>query len=430
MEFKQTPQIVIIGLGYVGLPLAVALAKHFPVMGFDINKERIKELQHHTDRTREITSEILKASPLQVTTQLSEIQQKDIYIVTVPTPVDEAFLPDLTALSKASETVGKALRKGSIVIYESTVYPGVTEEFCGPILEQHSGLKSGIDFFLGYSPERINPGDKHHTLENITKVVSGQTPIVAEYLRMIYGRLNHDNIFVAKNIKTAEAAKVIENAQRDINIAFVNEITTILGKLKLSIYDVLEAAETKWNFLKFQPGLVGGHCIGVDPYYLAYLSRQLEHEPEVILAGRRINESMGSTIAHCIHQELMNMTPKNTRQKILVLGLTFKENIPDLRNTKVIDLIHSLKQKGHELDIHDAMADPGEAEMLYNLNLMKEFPHKGNYDCIIGAVPHRFYQEFGPEDFQKLLNTNGLIADIKKMWKHIPIPEGISYWSL
>ncbi len=347
---------------------------------------------------------------------------------------------------------------GPIVVYESTVYPGVTEDFCSPILEKASGLKSGRDFFLGYSPERVNPGDKHHTVERITKVVSGQTPVVADLLKRIYGSINNGNIFVAANIKTAEAAKVIENAQRDINIAFVNEITTIVGKLNLSIYDVLEAAQTKWNFLKFYPGLVGGHCIGVDPYYLAHCARTLDHEPEVILSGRRTNENMGLFIASMIDGKLKviaknaeNLAQKtdklrtdalikekipsepNIKGRILVLGLTFKEDIPDLRNTKVTDVINELKIRGYQIDVHDIMADPKEAKSLLKIDLLDNLDFVSDYDCIVGAVAHKDYQNFGLQDFTRLLKPTGMIADIKYMWKSLrtmELPQGISYWVL
>ncbi len=429
MAPKTEYKIAIVGLGYVGLPLAVALAKKFTVTGFDIDEKRIAELKTGYDRTKEIGATVLQNSTLKVTSDKTQLQSQDVYIVTVPTPVTHDNLPDLLPLKKASEMLGKALGKNAIVVYESTVYPGVTEDFCGPILEEVSGLKAGSDFYLGYSPERINPGDKKHTIDQITKVVSGQTPEVAEHLKTIYGAINNGNIFVAKNIKTAEAAKVIENAQRDINIAFVNEIATIVSKLGLSIYDVLDAAKTKWNFLNFQPGLVGGHCIGVDPYYLAECARKLDHEPEVILAGRRTNEEMAHFIAASIHQKLQDIS-HNTKAHILVLGLTFKEDIPDLRNTKVIDVIRSLKEFGHTVDVHDPLADPKEAEIHYELKLSPDLFAKGDYDCILGAVSHQPYLALSAADFQKLIRPNGLIADIKNMWKEILFSPQISYWTL
>jgi len=427
---NNNPKIAVIGLGYVGLPLAVGLARHFEVTGFDIDQTRIEQLKGGFDRTSEIEENILKKTSLRFTSSVSDLKGKNVFIVTVPTPVTDDNLPDLTPLEKASTTVAQALSKNCIVVYESTVYPGVTEEFCGPILEKVSGLKVGQDFYLGYSPERINPGDKLHTIDRITKVVAGQTPAVAETLKKIYGAINNGNIFVAKNIKTAEAAKVIENAQRDINIAFINEIATIVGKIGLSVYDVLNAANTKWNFLQFQPGLVGGHCIGVDPYYLAHCARELNHEPEVILAGRRINESMGQFVANAIHEKLEKITGNQSKSKILILGLTFKEDIPDLRNTKVIGVIDHLKNLGHSVDIHDAFADPIDAEFHLNLKLLATLENAENYDCIIGAVAHKPYLGITSDTFKQMLKPKGLVADIKNMWRDIPLPNGIEYWTL
>lgn len=432
-EYQQSlgfqPKITIIGLGYVGLPLAIALSHHFSVIGFDINATRIQELKAGYDRTNEISAEKLQTSTLKLTYNIQEIKQQDIYIVTVPTPVTHDHLPDLLPLQKASETVGSVLEKNAIVVYESTVYPGVTEDFCGPILERLSGLKAGKDFFLGYSPERINPGDTEHTVERITKVVSGQTPEIAEKLKQMYGAVNKGNIFIAANIKTAEAAKVIENAQRDINIAFINEIAIIVGKLGLSVYDVLEAASTKWNFLNFKPGLVGGHCIGVDPYYLAYCARKLHHEPDVLLAGRRTNENMGPYLAKRVNDELLALGI-TAPARILILGITFKEDIPDLRNTKVIDVINQLKDLGHTVDVHDTQAHAEEAEKYLGLKLLKTFKDVGNYDCVIGAVPHKAYLALSAKELQKLLKPKGLIADFKNIWPKIVLPKDLHYWSI
>ncbi len=424
------PKIAVIGLGYVGLPLAVALVHRFSVTGFDIDKKRIEELKSGFDRTHEIEESVLKTITLHCTDDLNDLHNQDVYIVTVPTPVTEENTPDLGPLQKASEMIGRYLKKNAIVVFESTVYPGVTEEFCGPILERVSGLKAGVDFYLGYSPERINPGDKVHTINRITKVVAGQTPEIAEKLKIIYGTINQDNIFVAKNIKTAEAAKVIENAQRDINIAFINEVATIAAKLDLSVYDILDAANTKWNFLPFQPGLVGGHCIGVDPYYLAHCARALQHEPEVILAGRRINESMGNFIALSVHEKLQKINPNTLSKHILILGLTFKEGIPDLRNTKVLDVINHLKKLGHTVDVHDPLADPNEAKTHLGIDLLTSFSQLKNYDCIVGTVPHQPYLQLTVEDFQKFLTPKGLIADIKNMWKRVKLPPDFTYWTL
>lgn len=430
MASNTNPKIAIIGLGYVGLPLAVALSHHFSVTGFDIDLKRITELKGNVDRTREIEASVLKVTTMHFTSNPEELRAHDVYIVTVPTPVTDNNLPDLMPLQKASETIGKVLSKDAIVVYESTVYPGVTEDFCGPVLETSSGLKAGKDFYLGYSPERINPGDKLHTIDKITKVVAGQTPGVAEQLKQIYGAINHNNIFVAKNIKTAEAAKVIENAQRDINIAFINEIATIVGKLGLSVYDVLDAANTKWNFLNFQPGLVGGHCIGVDPYYLAHCARNLQHEPEVILAGRRINETMGNTLALSIHQKLKDIDSNKAKAKILVLGLTFKEDIPDLRNTKVIGVITALQKLGHTVDVHDPLAEPLQAKSHLDIELLPNLSDVSGYDCVIGAVAHQPYLAFTSQDFKKLLTPNGLIADIKQLWRNTERPAEMHYWTL
>lgn len=430
MNADNHPKIAIIGLGYVGLPLAIALARHFSVTGFDIDEQRIAELKNGNDRTHEIHSAVLKTTTINFISNPTELHTHDVYIVTVPTPVTDDHLPDLLPLQKASETIAKTLTKNAIVVYESTVYPGVTEDFCSPILEAGSGLKAGQDFYLGYSPERINPGDKLHTIDKITKVVSGQTPEVAEKLKMIYGSINQGNIFVAQNIKTAEAAKVIENAQRDINIAFMNEIATIVGKLGLSVYDVLDAANTKWNFLHFQPGLVGGHCIGVDPYYLAHCARKLQLNPEVILAGRDINETMSNTIAKAIHQKLQQIDANKNKAKILILGLTFKEDIPDLRNTKVIDVIKNLHTLGHTVDVHDPLADQTVAKNHLGIDLLPNLFEASAYDCIIGAVAHHPYLKLTVTDFKKLLVPNGLIADIKNMWRNTKRPEGMHYWTL
>jgi UDP-N-acetyl-D-glucosamine/UDP-N-acetyl-D-galactosamine dehydrogenase len=423
-------KICVIGLGYVGLPLAVALAKRFDVTGFDINTTRIDELKNGTDRTREIETHDLKKSTIKLTTSSVDLKGHDIFIVTVPTPVDDKNLPDLTPVIKASETVGKALEQGNIVVYESTVYPGVTEDICGPILEKISGLKCGSDFYLGYSPERINPGDKEHTVDRITKVVAGQTQEVALRLAEIYGSMNKGNIFVAANIKTAEAAKVIENAQRDINIAFINEITLIFQKVGISVFDVLEAAGTKWNFLKFAPGLVGGHCIGVDPFYLSHCARMLGHNPEIILSGRRINDSMGKYVGDSIADRVRPTVDYGKTPKVLVLGLTFKENIPDLRNTKVIDVIETLKSHGHEVHVHDGHADPLEAKKYYNLDILSALPSAGNFDAVIAAVPHEEYLSLDEAMLSKLVKKGGLVADLKGVWRKLDLEqEGFKRWT-
>jgi UDP-N-acetyl-D-galactosamine dehydrogenase len=425
---KGNLQIAVVGLGYVGLPLAAALAKSFSVIGYDVNKDRVQELLKGIDHTGEVEEETLRTSRLRVTASLPDINHCNFFIVTVPTPVDSENKPDLLPLEKACEAVGSLLKSGDVVVFESTVYPGVTEEHCGAHLEKKSGLKAGKDFFLGYSPERINPGDKVHTVDKITKVVAGQTSEVAKLLEHVYGKVNNNNIFVAKNIKTAEAAKVIENTQRDINIAFINEITAIFQKLDMSVYDVLEAAGTKWNFLKFQPGLVGGHCIGVDPYYLSYCAEQLGHTPEIILAGRRINEKMSHFIGDCIDFQLKKLL-KGQKGKILILGVTFKEDVPDLRNSKVIDLISYLRKCHYDVDVHDSLADPQEAQDHYQIQIKTTLEKMSAYDCIVGAVPHRCYRDLTHDKLASLLKKPGLIVDIKNMWAPLSL-EGVTYWSL
>jgi UDP-N-acetyl-D-galactosamine dehydrogenase len=431
MSKPSTDSIVVIGLGYVGLPLAIALAKNFTVTGFDINETRIHALKNGIDKTGEVSAEALRNSTLQLTADETAISRKSVYIVTVPTPVTKDNEPDLTPLKSATQIIGKALGPKAIVVYESTVYPGVTEDFCGPLLEKHSGLVCGKDFFLGYSPERINPGDTVHTVSKITKVISGQTSAVITKLTHIYGSINKNNLFVAKNIKTAEAAKVIENTQRDINIAFINEVAIIMNKLGLSVYDVLDAANTKWNFLPFQPGLVGGHCIGVDPYYLAKCAEQLNHTPKVILAGRNTNESMSQFLADSIHDALKAHTESlPTTQKLLILGLTFKENVPDFRNTKIVDLMHHLQHYGYSVDVHDSCADPADVKRFLGIDLITRLDALSVYDCVIGAVPHTGYREFSTETFEKILKPQGLIADIKQLWRDVLLPKNCFYWCL
>lgn len=417
-------RLSIIGLGYVGLPLAIALARHFPTTGYDISKRRISELRDGTDRTHEIASEVLRASALKMATDDAEIAGSDVFIVTVPTPVDSNNRPDLGAVLAACKTVGRRLTKNGIVVFESTVYPGVTEDVCGPALEAASGLVCGRDFFLGYSPERINPGDREHTVERITKVIAGQTPAVADVLRTVYGAINGGNLFVARNIKTAEAAKVIENAQRDINIAFINEVTMIFQKLGLSAHDVLDAASTKWNFLRFTPGLVGGHCIGVDPFYLAHRALEVGHDPEIILAGRRINEGMGGYVAQCVDERVAR------RSRILVLGLTFKENVPDLRNSKVVDIVAGLREAGHEVIVHDPLASSEEALEHYGIHMATTLDGIGVADAVVGAVGHSVYTDFTPSTFERLLKPQGLVADVKAIWRHLELPAGIRRWEL
>ncbi len=416
----EKPRIAVIGLGYVGLPLAVGLAAHFDTIGFDVDRTRVAELKTHHDRTGEVTAAKLSKAGLKVFDDESALANGiDIFIVTVPTPVDLENQPDLTAIVAASETVGRVLKPGAVVVYESTVYPGVTEDVCGPALERVSGLFCGKDFFLGYSPERINPGDTEHTIDRIAKVVAGQTEAVAETLRRIYGAVNGGDIFVAKDIRTAEAAKVIENAQRDVNIAFVNEIAIIFGRMGLSVYDVLDAANTKWNFLPFTPGLVGGHCIGVDPFYLAHAAKAHGYDPRVILSGRRINDSMGLHVADRIDELLPGPS------KVLVLGITFKENVPDIRNSKVVDLIRRLQSWDHDVTVCDPHADPVETKDDYDIDIVGA--PGGPYDCVIGAVPH---DAFLTLNLDSVLVKGGTVADLKRIWRGKALPKGLRYWSL
>jgi UDP-N-acetyl-D-galactosamine dehydrogenase len=412
-------KIAVIGLGYVGLPLAVALSKNFEVLGYDLNTDRISELENGLDKTLEISTEDLKKSSLKYSSNIDDAKNYDIFIVTVPTPVDEDNHPDLHCLESASKTLGKIIGKNSIVVYESTVYPSVTEDFCMPILEQESGLKGGIDFFVGYSPERINPGDRQHTVDKITKIVSGQTTEVAQILAKIYGSINNDNIFIAKNIKTAEAAKVIENAQRDINIAFINEVTTIFNKMGISIYDVLDAASTKWNFLRFTAGLVGGHCIGVDPYYLAKIASDIGHNPDVILSGRRTNEAMSTTLAQIV-DEILNKNDIGLDSKILILGITFKENVPDLRNTKVTDFVNFMHTLGYNrIEIHDPMVDFSQLNgLIGGVQFHTNFDKLKDFDAVIGLVPHNQYLDFSQDFLKELINPKGLLIDLKGIWRN------------
>jgi UDP-N-acetyl-D-galactosamine dehydrogenase len=406
-------RVVVIGLGYVGLPLAVALAQHHETTGLDIDQRRIDEIAAGHDRTGEIEPAKLEKSTLTLLADPALCPAADFYIVTVPTPIDAANRPDLGMVEAASRSVAAmlpaAIAEGRVpvIVYESTVYPGVTEEICGPILEAGSGLKCGSDFYLGYSPERINPGDREHTIDKITKVVAGQTPEVLERVAALYGAITSGGVFRAKSIKAAEAAKVIENAQRDINIAFMNEITQIFAAMELSVWDVLEAARTKWNFMPFAPGLVGGRCIGVDPYYLSHRAEELGLDPHVILAGRKINDSMASWVGERLH------AARGKRPgSVLMLGLTFKENIPDLRNSKVADLVSTLGRLGHAVTVHDPHADAAEARREYGIPLVVDALTR-TYDLVVLAVPHREYIEKGGEALRALVADGGTLADLK-----------------
>lgn len=402
-------KIAIIGLGYVGLPLAVEFGKKIQVVGFDINKERIGELQGGFDRTREVDADELKSSKgLSYSSELSDLKDVTCYIVTVPTPVDEFKTPDLRPLQSASKTVGSVLKKGDIVIYESTVYPGCTEEICVPVLEKTSGLKFNVDFFCGYSPERINPGDKVHRVTTIKKVTSGSTPEVAEKVDQLYKKIITAGTHKASSLKVAEAAKVIENSQRDINIAFVNELALIFDRIGIDTHEVLEAAGTKWNFLPFKPGLVGGHCIGVDPYYLTYKAESVGHHSEVILSGRRINDNMGIYIANTVIKLMAKNNLPINQANVLMLGITFKENCPDIRNSKVVDVIHELQSFGTQIDIYDPQADAEEVKHEYGLSLVEK-PNK-KYHAIVLAVSH---SEFLELDLQPISHPNAVVYDVK-----------------
>ncbi len=410
-------RLAIIGLGYVGLPLAVEFGKKYEVVGFDINKSRIEELKSGFDRTLEVDEANLKSSTnLSYSCDKEELKSCNVFIVTVPTPVDAHKRPDLTPLVKASETVGYALKKGDVVIYESTVYPGCTEEKCVPVLEKVSGLVFNEDFFCGYSPERINPGDKEHTVTKILKVTSGSTPEIADMVDALYASIITAGTHKASSIKVAEAAKVIENSQRDINIAFVNELSLIFNKMGIDTIDVLEAAGTKWNFLPFRPGLVGGHCIGVDPYYLTFKAESLGYYPEVILSGRRINDNMGAYVAKEIVKLLIKKSFKVDGAKVLVLGITFKENCPDIRNSRVVDVISELKDFGCVTDIYDPWADSAEVEHEYGVSLVKE--PANDYDAVVLAVAHK---EFRTLDINSLKKDGAVVYDIKGF-----LPKGVA----
>ncbi|QXU51708.1 nucleotide sugar dehydrogenase [Chryseobacterium sp. D764] len=422
MFMKKEHKIAIIGLGYVGLPLARLFATQYSVVGFDINQKRIAELNTGVDSTLEVENEVLEsvliqnnpfnqgaAKGLYCSADIKDIQDADIYVITVPTPVDQHNRPDLTPLYKASETVGKVLSKGDIVIYESTVYPGATEEECIPVLEKISGMVFNQDFFAGYSPERINPGDKEHTVEKILKVTSGSTPEIGEIVNNLYQSVIIAGTHLAPTIKVAEAAKVIENSQRDINIAFVNELAKIFNLLDIDTHAVLEAAGTKWNFLPFKPGLVGGHCIGVDPYYLAQKAQEKGYHPEIILAGRRLNDSMGQYVASQLLKTMIKNKVTINGATVLNLGITFKENCPDVRNTKAVDVIHGLEDYALQVTTFDPWANPDEVRHEYGLEVVNEIPQE-KYDAIILTVAHK---QFNDLDLKNHLKENGIIYDVK-----------------
>ena len=423
--------IAVIGLGYVGLPLAVEFSKKYPVTGFDLNFKRIEELKKGYDRTNELNSRVLKNSKnLLLSAENFSIRNANVYIVTVPTPVDKNNTPNLKPLESASETIGSVLKKNDIVIYESTVYPGATEEVCVPILEEISGFRYNKDFFCGYSPERINPGDKQHTLTTIKKITSGSNLAAADFVKTLYESIIKAGVFSASSIAVAEAAKVIENTQRDVNIALINELALIFNKMNLDTSEVLEAAGTKWNFIPFKPGLVGGHCIGVDPYYLTHKAVEIGYQPEIILAGRRINDSMGKFIAE---QTILNLIKKNVspdKARIAILGLTFKENCPDLRNTKVFDIIEHLKKYKCETFVSDECASKKEAMDEFNIELI-EIEKIKEMDSIIVAVSHNIYVNFKIKDWKKILKNNGVIIDVKSIYDpKIFLNTKFTHWRL
>ncbi len=431
MTEQQSRSIAVVGLGYVGLPIAVAFGKRGPVIGFDVNKKKIDELLKGIDRTGEVSKSDLASAQVRYTSEPTDLKGADFIIVAVPTPINEALQPDLTALQKASELIGRNLSQGSIVVYESTVYPGATEEVCLPILERTSGMKAGVDFKLGYSPERINPGDKEHTLEKITKVVSAQDLESLNIVADTYSLVVKAGIHRASSIKVAEAAKVIENTQRDLNIALMNELSLIFHRLGVDTKSVLEAAGTKWNFLKFSPGLVGGHCIGVDPYYLTSKAESVGYHPEVILAGRRINNGMGKFVAEHTVKLLSQLSRPINRLKVGVLGLTFKENVPDLRNSKVPDIIHELCEYGIEVLVHDPIAEAEEALAEYGIHLV-EWTKMKDLDGLIVAVAHKNFSQLKLMDLLNPLRSQeqAVVIDVKGILNPNDIPGQIKYWRL
>lgn len=429
---QDTATVVgVIGLGYVGLPLAVEFGKKFRTIGFDLKKEIMESYKKHVDPTGEVSPEQLKAATLcEYTSDPSRLSEADFIIVAVPTPVNEAHQPDLHPLISASETAGRHMKKGVTIIYESTVYPGATEDDCIPVLEKFSKMSWKKDFFVGYSPERINPGDKERTLTKIVKVVSGDTPETLEKVKNLYETIITAGVFPTKTIKEAEAAKVIENTQRDLNIALINELAVIFDRLGIDTVNVLEAAGSKWNFLPFRPGLVGGHCIGVDPYYLTHKAETLGYHPQVILAGRRINDSMGKFIAEKTVKKMITQGINIKNARVSVLGLTFKEDCPDLRNSRVIDIIHELESYGIEVQVHDPISDPVEAEHYYRVNLT-EWNSLAKADALVFAVSHRFYRDLGINAIKEKISENGVIIDVKSIFNTNSFKDtGLSFWRL
>lgn len=421
--------IAVVGLGYVGLPVALAFAKKFPTVGFDINQSKVAFLRDGIDKTGEVTAEELRATTLKITADMKDLEGASFYVVAVPTGIDRNHNPDLRPLLGASETIGKVIQSGAVVVFESTVYPGITEDICGKKIEEVSGLTAGVDFHLGYSPERINPGDKEHTLERIVKVVAGDDAETLDRVADVYGAIVPAGIHRASSIKVAEAAKVIENTQRDLNIALMNELALIFDRIGIRTKDVLDAACTKWNFLPFRPGLVGGHCIGVDPYYLTTKAEELGYHPQVILAGRRINDGMGQYLAQRMIKMLMQNGTSVKNARIGILGLTFKEDVPDLRNSRVPDIVQELREFGLEPLIHDPVADAEEAHEEYGLKLCAN-EELCQLDGIILAVAHQSYRDVETQKLLACLKPGGVVVDVKSMLTPDTLPDGVRYWSL
>ncbi|MET0290439.1 MAG: nucleotide sugar dehydrogenase [Pseudoxanthomonas sp.] len=418
-------RVAVIGLGYVGLPLAATFGKRFDTLGFDINQRRVAELREHHDHTLETSREELQAATrLAFTDNPADLAGCDVFIVTVPTPIDAYKRPDLSPLESASITVGRAIARGGVAVFESTVYPGATEEVCVPIIERESGLHFNQDFYAGYSPERINPGDREHRLETIIKVTSGSTPEAADFVDALYGAIIHAGTHKASSIRVAEAAKVIENTQRDVNIALINELSLIFHRLGIDTHEVLEAAGTKWNFLPFKPRLVGGHCIGVDPYYLTHKAQQIGYHPDVILAGRRINDGMGSHVARRVAKLMSKRNLPTAGARVLVLGLAFKENCPDVRNTRVVDIIAELRSYNARVDVHDPWVNAEEARHEYGLELVAE-PQAGDYDAVILAVAHKQFVALGLEGIRALGHANTVLFDVKRVLPRQGVDGGL-----
>jgi UDP-N-acetyl-D-galactosamine dehydrogenase len=421
---SSNPSIAVVGLGYVGLPLAVALAARFNTTGIDIDPRRIDELRANVDRTGEVDKATLERSGLRLTSSPQDIQGADIYIVTVPTPVDSTNRPDLGAVLSATRMIASLIdpERRPTIVFESTVYPGVTEEICGPEIERTAGLRRGRDFRLGYSPERINPGDREHTIGRITKVIAGEDQEVVDQLAEVYGSITSGGVFRAASIKVAEGAKAIENAQRDINIAFMNEMAQIFSRIGVSTRDVIAAANTKWNFLPFEPGLVGGHCVGVDPYYLSHLAQLCGHDPQVILSGRKTNDHMAEWVADTLHER------RGKAGTALILGLTFKENVPDLRNSRSFDLARRLEWLGHEVSVSDPVASAEEIEREHGLSLVE--PDGMSFDLVIGAVGHRQYRGMSDETLEAMIAPGGTLADLRGIWRERSLRNDVDRWAL